>query len=423
MDLNKQIFCKGSEVENNMRPIKRIVNNIMIVLLHIVSVILLIGLWGCTSNNQINQSEQTRDYVVNRNSRKIHAPECPAVKQMNNKNKLSVEDTLLNLLKQDYIICRRCRAGIEKHRSEEERDRRNYKYLYTDDIEISASYEEYLDAIDTVSEWYVNHVPTYQSKIEIEPFSDVRSDSNYYREYELKDGKGILDRYKVVSLDVKADNVAILKPTDQVTRANENAISNYQRNYNNITFGPYLMFYPCEFLKEASDYNKAGDDCVRYLFSVFNKMDPQFTEKYAKLTGTKYSRTNAAKIASNRDGVAYGFINLGFKIYDVKDCLIDVNKDKIADGYIFKIDDGFILRKGDILAREKHVHIYLGDGIAVEVPHFGWGRVNRSYPKYSEAKIIEMEHGGGRKISLVNSSGGLDYYTRVYRYLGRSEEE
>ena len=47
-----------------MRPIKRIVNNIMIILLHIVSVILLIGLWGCTSNNQITKEERINNMLV-----------------------------------------------------------------------------------------------------------------------------------------------------------------------------------------------------------------------------------------------------------------------------------------------------------------------------------------------------------------------
>lgn len=69
--------------------------------------------------------------------------------------------------------------------------------------------------------------------------------------------------------------------------------------------------------------------------------------------------------------IAYGFVNLGFKIYDKEEGIIDVDKDTYAEGYIFKIDNDFKLQKGDILAREGHVHIYLGDGIMTEAYNFG----------------------------------------------------
>ncbi|MBO4374742.1 MAG: hypothetical protein J5829_06515 [Lachnospiraceae bacterium] len=93
-----------------------------------------------------------------------------------------------------------------------------------------------------------------------------------------------------------------------------------------------------------------------------------------------------------------------------------MDNDTSAEGYIFKIDKNFRLQKGDILAREGHVHIYLGDGYAAKADNFGWGRVYRSFPQTYE---IQAEfHNGTTCISLANGNGDKEYYNRVYRYLG-----
>jgi hypothetical protein len=147
-------------------------------------------------------------------------------------------------------------------------------------------------------------------------------------------------------------------------------------------------------------------------------MDSQFTKKYALLTRSSYSRTDSKTMATDYWDIAYGFVNLGFKIYDKEEGIIDVDKDTYAEGYIFKIDNDFKLQKGDILAREGHVHIYLGDGIMTEAYNFGWGRVYRSFPQVYEIKKEQLD--GKNLISLKNGNGDKQYYRRVYRYIGTS---
>ncbi|MBR5376247.1 MAG: hypothetical protein IK139_03105, partial [Lachnospiraceae bacterium] len=107
------------------------------------------------------------------------------------------------------------------------------------------------------------------------------------------------------------------------------------------------------------------------------------------------------------------------KIYDSKENVIDVGDDTFIEGIIHKIDDWFQLRKGDILAREGHVHLYLGDGMAVDAPNFGWGRVYRSFPQTYEIEIKTLND--EKVISLKNGDGNIEYYPRIYRYRGTED--
>jgi hypothetical protein len=150
-------------------------------------------------------------------------------------------------------------------------------------------------------------------------------------------------------------------------------------------------------------------------------MDHNFVEKYELLSRMEYSKTNAFAITTDENDIAYGFLNLGFAIYDGKEHIVDVDDDTVPEGYINQIDDDFQLQEGDILAREKHVQVYLGSDDAGKSLHFGWGGVNRSYPCVSEVKIVKMSDGTNR-ISLINSIGETEYYTRLYRYTGAKGE-
>jgi hypothetical protein len=107
-------------------------------------------------------------------------------------------------------------------------------------------------------------------------------------------------------------------------------------------------------------------------------------------------------------------INLGFKIYDQDEYEIDIDNDSNPDGYIFKIPNDFKLKKGDILAREGHVHIYLGDGTSQKAENFGWGRVYRNYPQFYSIYPVQSED--GNYVALVNSMGEIEHYPRVYRF-------
>ena len=374
---------------------------------------------GCAADHTTpsDPENEVREYVVNKRTGKIHSPACSSIDKMSEKNKLFVSDTLLSLLKQDYVICRRCRAGIIKSRKTEMLDRIFHGNLYGDEIEITASHEDYLKAVDETGEWYVNHVPTYASRIQDEPYSKYNGDLKNYRNYDLKN-KGKTSTHRALSSDVDANSISDLKPDDLILRGTENAASYYNNCLKQIDFERQIAYYPCDFLGKESDYNKPGDDCVRYLFAVFNRMDSQFTKKYALLTKSSYSRTDSKTMATDYWDIAYGFVNLGFKIYDKEEGIIDVDKDTYAEGYIFKIDNDFKLQKGDILAREGHVHIYLGDGIMTEAYNFGWGRVYRSFPQVYEIKKEQLD--GKNLISLKNGNGDKEYYRRVYRYIGTS---
>jgi hypothetical protein len=334
---------------------------------------------------------------------------------MREKNKFFVSDTLLNLLKQDYVICRRCRAGIVKSQADKTLGHFFHDNLYGDEIEITATPEDYLNAVDETGEWYVNHVPTYASKIQDEPYSRYNGALKNYKEYSLRN-KGKTSIHRVLSSDTDAASTAHLNPGDQILRGTENAAVYYEDCLRQIDFKKHIAYYPCDFLGKESDYNKPGDDCVRYLFAIFNRMDSQFTKKYELLTKSTFSRTDSRTMATDHKDIAYGFVNLGFEIFDTVPRKIDVDDDHVSEGFIFEINDGFRLCKGDILVRNGHVHIYLGDGSSVEAPNFGWGRVYRSYPQIYN---IEQRTGdAGNYISLTNSAGEEERYTRVYRYLG-----
>ena len=403
------------EYKNNIKHTFRI-------FIFIIVIAALLEFTGCTkAYEDVTLKDSITEYVINKRTGKIHTPNCSAVSRMSEKNKLKVKDTIDSLLKQDYVICRICRAGIKKTWI----DGLFHSNLYGDEIEISASYEDYLKSIDEMSEWYVNHVPTYQKEIQLEKFD---KNENYgdaivgYKEYELKiDGK--IESFKVLSSSQDAISLRFLKDGEQILCASEEAVNNYLENFDDIDFDRYLAYYPCNLLNEVKDYNKPGDDCVRYIFAVFNNMDADFNKKYTQLTKKTYENTNSSTIALDHSDVAYGFINLGFEIYDAREQIVDVNEDGIAEGYIHEIDNSFRLKKGDILAKEGHVHIYLGDGDFVDADNFGWGRVSRKYPQNYKINIEVDKNDGLNKVAIrKNANNTSDYYTRVYRYRGRGEK-
>jgi DNA-entry nuclease len=62
-------------------------------------------------NSQANTSidyTETRDYILNKNTKKIHLPSCSSVNDMAEKNKEAYNGTLEELESQGYIPCKRC---------------------------------------------------------------------------------------------------------------------------------------------------------------------------------------------------------------------------------------------------------------------------------------------------------------------------
>ena len=279
-------------------------------------VICTVFITGCTADKQDNsQAETVREFIVNKRTGRIHSPECPSVLQMSDKNKWNVSDTLLNLLKQDYVVCRRCGAGLNSSKADGFINHLLHGNLYGDEIPITASQGDYLKAIDEVSEWYVDHVPTYASRIQEEPYSKYTGQYKNYKTISLWN-RGKRKSYTVLSADTEANSATFLSPDNQILRGSEKAVQNYSDCFRQIRFKRQIAYYPCDILPEDSDYNTPGDDCVRYMFTIFNRMDGQFTRKFHALTQSSYSKTNSKMIATDYEDIANGFSQLGFKIFD-----------------------------------------------------------------------------------------------------------
>ena len=405
---------------NKEKYIRR--NYKLIIILAVVIAVWSMFITGCSNKVIQEQSDTEREYVVNERTKRIHSVDCQYVSKISDKNKRIVEDAITNLLKKEYVICRKCRAGMKAAPADEFKNRLFYYNLNVADIEVDASREEYLSAIDTMGEWYINHVPTYAARIEEEAFEKYKGNLVNYKEYQLKSKNGKIRSYNVITSDSDSNSVNQLKASTQILRAKESAAQNYINAYTLIDFQKRIAYYPCDEISPKAEYNMPGDDCVRYIFSIFSKMDEEFETKYEKLTRKKYSNTSSLMLTDDSKNIAFGLNNLGFRIFDAEEGKIDVGDDGVIEGYIFKIDDGFTLQKGDILARDGHVHVYLGDGIVTDAPNFGWGRVYRDYPQKYDICITKRED-ERNYVSLINSAGKEEVYSRVYRYIGNNERE
>ena len=78
----------------------------LLVIFLLITVIASFCLSGCAGENSSVRDDDVHQFIVNKRTGKIHSEDCPAVVQMNEKNKLYASDSLLNLLKQDYVVCR-----------------------------------------------------------------------------------------------------------------------------------------------------------------------------------------------------------------------------------------------------------------------------------------------------------------------------
>jgi DNA-entry nuclease len=63
--------------------------------------------WESENVTETNTSE-TADYVLNKNTKKIHLPSCSSVDDMAEKNKISYNGTIEELESQGYSPCKRC---------------------------------------------------------------------------------------------------------------------------------------------------------------------------------------------------------------------------------------------------------------------------------------------------------------------------
>lgn len=305
---------------------------------------------------EINLMTEYRDYIVNKRSLKIHIEECHSVSRMSERNKLQINNSLENLLNDGYFICNRCKAGVKRKNEFIASSLESIENVLfgSEDITLK-TYDEYIKSIDEMGRWYVEHIATYETK----PDEDAtKTAKEYYKNNKIK------------------------------RRGN-------------------ICLYPCENLKDcAGEYTKAGDDCVRFIFSCLNNMDKNFINILSKNSKYKWSSISSSKLNNRKDQLQYTMTNLGFEIYDIVPEKIDLNRDKFYEYEILPIDKNFKLQRGDILSRDGHIHIYLSDE-----ENFGWGKVNNIYPQKTSTYI---------DVSTNNIICSGESFNRVYRYIGEN---
>lgn len=352
------------------------------------------------TNNQIT-------YLLNTKSKRVHSKDCGVGRRSKDKNKQYRTDSLTNIVKDGYKICGDCNAGIKKSFissiTSKFDDPINVDY---DDI-VLPTREEYLNAIEEVGEWYVNHIPTYCKTLQEETIEEYNGIEKFIDKVKLKTKDRLLNKevkYNYLSMNDSSVPIDDLNRNEKVLRASENAIYNYKNNYSKIDAKSGILQYPCEFLSESIEYNKAGDDCVRYVFTVLNSIDPQFVERIAKSSRKMWSQINTRLIYSDKNHFVEAMFKNGFNIFDSKELILEKKIDRI--------DNNFKLEKGDIICRDGHIHIYVGnDGN----DNFGWGKVNRKYPaKYN----FSVERIGSEYRIKMDKGNDIEYYERVYRYRG-----
>lgn len=376
----------------------------------IMPLLLMVLLVACT-NTSVKGQNVEKHYIINTNSKKIHIGSCNSVAIMSNRNKKEVNSTINDLYKKGYVICKNCRAGIKLSII----DQMLEMFNKVQNIE-NHDKEEYLKAIDLIGKWYAEHIPTYQTELEEEKMLDANLEINRVKKYTIKNslhGQPETEKnYYVISTSNDALNIG---SNISILKANENAVKYYVDTYDFIKAKKKkdTYYYQCEYIKNSiGTYDNAGDDCVRFLFSILNTIDSSFVYKIEKVFGRNWSKINSTMIATDNNKVINVKI-IGFEIYD---------------SYNTKgaqlITNNFKLEKGDILARKGHIHIYLGDEKNKD-NSFGWGKVNRFYPQEKHFYVDEIS--GANCLSCIekdnNGKDIIKNYTRIYRYVGGANEE
>lgn len=343
---------------------KNIIKNLNATIIAAVLSIAALGLTSYLVSVPVDYNKEdmsiVREYVVNSRTLKIHKVGCSAVFIMSNKNKRKINDSIINLTSKGYIICNKCKAGI-KRKNELAANVLNAidNILFGEEPITLPSKEEYLRAIDEMGNWYVDNIATYQT---------VYSD--------------------------KASSIAT---------------NNYAKVKNKIRKVGNIFCYPCQYIEDSEGgYDMAGDDCVRFMMTCFNNIDKNFVKVLSKYSKMKWSSINSKRIATESKNIQYAMQMLGFEIYDTEHTNIDLNNDGYYEGIINMIDNSFKLQKGDILARDGHVHFFLNDN-----QNFGWGKVNNVYPQNSLTYVDYSNN------TIICND---EIFTRVYRYVGNDNE-
>lgn len=378
-----------------------------IIYFFILLILIGIGSFILNDNSSEIMRNDTITYLLNTRSKKVHSKDCGVGQRSKDKNKQYRTDALTNIVSDGYTICGDCNAGIKKsfitNIINMFDDHINVDY---DDIELPTR-EEYLKAVENIGEWYINHIPTYCKVLQEEAKEEYNGIEKYIDKIELETKNRLFNKsvkYNYLTENNTSITIDDLSINDKVLRANENAIYNYSKEYSQINVKGGILQYPCEFITESPQYNKAGDDCVRYLFTVLNSIDPQFVERIAKTSKKKWSNINTGLICNNKDIFANAMLKNGFIIYDSDEDMLEKS--------INRITRDFKLERGDIICRDGHIHIFIGNN---GTDNFGWGKVNRYFPANYNFSIEEIDNQYKIRMDKGNS---VEYYNRIYRYIG-----
>lgn len=213
-----------------------------------------------------------------------------------------------------------------------------------------------MEALETVTKWYIEHIPTYQG--------DIRKGTD--------------------------------KPSKAATDWQDNyiTINGESKRYGDLKRVEGRTYYPCDLLGSFDDGFEAGDDC-----SGFTATYIRFLLHNKNVVGN-FSTANLCGTGDTHNALLQnGFI------------CIDISKMVDKDGYpTFKLSD---LVPGDIMVAYKegsygHAEIYVSPEET-----FGWGAARDTYwRKYS----MTLGKQGGKWGLKMGSWKGL--YRWIYRYTG-----
>jgi hypothetical protein len=297
--------------------------------------------------------------------------------------------------------------------------------------------EKYIEALDVIGKWYASSIATYQNFLEEESVADYltwldkqtayeKSKDVYIEKKVLSTKKVFLKyfeseskkEYNVITDKDTGINLGTLPKDSTILKASHEAVENYINQYKNIKFRESISYYPCPYIEDSvDDYRQAGDECVRFFFTIMNSINKSFTYYLKDFSGHRWSRINTTILATDETSVMTALYKLGFDIYDSKGFYLDTNEDGILNYEAKKITRDFKLKTGDAIIRDGHIHIYMGAD-ADPTKNFGWGKVNRKFPNsYTFGTMPYSEDEFAIYCSAdTEDDGAFRPYTRVLRY-------
>ena len=329
---------------------------------------------------------------------------------------------------------------------------KNPKSAFREEIKsfmLSAAKKNLVKKIIEIGIWYTKTVATYQGKLQTQQLFKMDLDKKYVVKRVYTDCTGTYER-NVMTDNIEDGDTLYLDLTDQaihdalmyvhrlylrdptnynavglddwystwVIIASEEQLMNYVDYYDQIVKpNPGIYNYPCEYIDDRNEYyHLAGDDCVRFAWTVFTAMDSEFPNKLHEYCNNSPQNINCSRLSAfgtsgdetYRQKTEYAMYKLGFDIYDANYNKMEICRvDKNCEYAINPIYSNFELEPGDFLVKGDHVTFYLGGTDSRGSDGFGWGKVRNKFPQHT---------------SYIKGSDNRfgDNYWRVYRYTGRN---